>query len=105
MVLELSSQTDMATPVPAPALAGSSLASRVVAGYFSPSWHVLDLQNPSQLHAEAFLPQLPVAAVVAAAQLQIPMSSHGINASVTERQGDVPVLDVSLPASTFSLTS
>lgn len=72
---------------------------------FLPSWHILCLQSRSQLHAEPFLPQLPVAAVVAADRFQIPVSSHGINASMTERQGDVAVLNVSLPASTFSLTS
>lgn len=70
-----------------------------------PSWHVSCLQSCSQLHAEAFLPQLPVAAVVAADRLQVLVSSHGINASVTERQGDMAVLNVSLPASTFSLMS
>lgn len=37
--------------------------------------------------------------------LQIPLSSRGINASTTERQGDAAVLNVSLPASAFSLTS
>lgn len=72
---------------------------------FLPSWHVLYLQSHSQLHAEVFLPQLPVAAVVAADRLQIPVSSCGINASVTERQGDAALLNVSLPASAFSLTS
>lgn len=94
----LPSQPDTATPVPAPAFAGNSLASRVVAVYFSPFLAHF-------VFAEAFLPQLPVAAMVAADRFQIPVSSHGINASMTECQGDVAVLNVSLPASTFSLTS
>lgn len=71
---------------------------------FLPSWHVSCLLSCSWLHAEVLLPQLPVEAVVAADRLPVPLSSCGINASVTECQGDVAVLNVSLPASTFPLT-
>lgn len=94
----------MATPVPAPASAGNSPGLQSWLFTFLSPWHGLCLQSHSRLHAEVFLPQLPVAAVLAADRLRIPVSSRGINASTTERQGDTAVLDVSLPAGAFSLT-
>lgn len=104
-VRPLPSQTDTATPSQRWPVLGTPLHLKPCLFTFLPSRHVLYLQSHSQLHAGAFLPQLPVAVVAAADQLQIPVSSHGINASMTEHQGDMAVLNVSLPASAFSLTS
>lgn len=67
-----------------------------------PSWHVFCLHSHPPLRAEAFLrcPQRPVPD-----QLQVPVSSRAVNASVTERRGRSGVLNVSLPTSAFSLTA
>lgn len=102
----LPSQTDKTTPSQHEPLLGTPLHLQSwLYPTFLPSWHALYLHSHLQLHAEVFLPQLPVAGVVAADCLQISVSSRGINASMPERQGEAAVLNVSLPASAFSLTS